>query len=87
MVLYKVSVIIPTYNRYYSLVRSLKSLLKSKIPPNEIIVVDDGSSDKRIKKIPERFPTVRLIRNRPPYGPQYARNRGLKVAKSPLIAF
>ena len=85
--LYKVSIIIPTYNRYRSLVRLLKSLLRSRIPPNEIIVVDDGSSDERIGNIPEKFPVVKLIRNDPPHGPQHARNRGIREAESPLIAF
>ncbi len=40
-----VAVIIPTYNRTQFLVQALESVLNQSRPPDEIIVVDDGSTD------------------------------------------
>jgi len=40
-----ISVIIPTHNRAELLPRALDSVLEQTLPPNEIIVVDDGSDD------------------------------------------
>lgn len=41
----KISVLIPTYNRANLLVRAVESALAQTCFPDEIIVVDDGSSD------------------------------------------
>lgn len=41
----KVSVIIPTYNRQYIIVRTIESVLNQSKQDLEVIVVDDGSSD------------------------------------------
>ena len=40
-----VSVVIPTYNREHLLERSLKSVLGQTLAADEIIVVDDGSTE------------------------------------------
>ena len=41
----KVSVIIPTYNRQYIIVKTVESVLNQSKQDLEVIVVDDGSSD------------------------------------------
>ena len=41
----KVSVIIPTYNRQYIIVKTVESVLDQSEQNLEVIVVDDGSSD------------------------------------------
>ena len=41
----KVSVIIPTYNRQYIIVKTVESVLDQSKQDLEVIVVDDGSSD------------------------------------------
>jgi glycosyltransferase involved in cell wall biosynthesis len=80
-----VSVVIPTRNRARLLVRALESVIDQLDPPDEILVVDDGSTDETAAVV-ERFPGVRLIRM-PPLGVSAARNRGVSIATSPFVAF
>ena len=47
----KISVIIPTYNRSKLLNRSIRSVLNQTFQPNEIIVVDNGSTDDTRKMV------------------------------------
>ena len=80
-----VSVVIPTYNRYTLLKRAIDSLLTQTHPVDEIIVVDDGSSDNT-KDIQKDFPEIIYIyqENR---GVSTARNVGIQRAKNEWIAF
>ena len=41
-----ISVIIPTYNREKLVIEAIKSAIKQTYRPLEIIIIDDGSSDK-----------------------------------------
>jgi len=81
----KVSVIIPTYNRYQLLKRALKSVLNQTHLPDDIIVIDDGSGDET-PKIQEEFPHIRYIRQENG-GVASARNRGIEAARYELLAF
>jgi len=81
----KVSVVIPTYNRYELLKRALRSVSSQTLPPDEIVVVDDGSTDNT-RKIQEEFPNIRYIYQENG-GVASARNRGIEVARYELIAF
>ncbi len=47
----RVSVIVPTYNRAALLEECLHSLLDQTVPPHEIIVVDDGSTDDTAERV------------------------------------
>jgi len=82
----KVSVIIPTYNRADLLPEAIDSVLAQTWKEMEIIVVDDGSTD-RTKE------TVRRYDDRVRYfykengGPSSARNMGIKKAKGTHVAF
>ena len=42
-----VSVILPSYNRFESLLKSIKSIQEQTYKNIEIIVINDGSNDKR----------------------------------------
>ena len=81
-----VSVIIPTYNRKNLLKRALHSANNQTFVPQEIIVVDDGSSDGTKDWVLERFPCVRYI-SQDNSGVSSARNRGIREAKGSWIAF
>jgi len=81
-----VSVITPTYNRKNLLKRALHSVINQTFVPQEIIVVDDGSSDGTKDWVSERFPYVRYI-YQDNSGVSSARNAGIKEAKGSWIAF
>ena len=85
-----VSVIIPTYNRAHSIVRSIQSILNQTYQDFEIIVVDDGSTDNTqeiIKEIQTQDKRIRYIRYENNKGAPTARNTGIKTARSDYIAF
>ena len=81
----KISVVIPTYNRSNSIARAIESVLGQGSPANEIIVVDDGSTDHSTKIIRQRFPGVTLIEQNH-QGVSAARNRGIRAAQYDWIA-
>jgi glycosyltransferase involved in cell wall biosynthesis len=81
-----VSVIIPTYNRIHTLGRALDSVFSQSRLPDEICVVDDGSTDGTAAWIKQRFPAVTTLaqENR---GVSSARNRGVEATSGRWIAF
>ena len=82
----RVSVVVPTYNRAELLKATVRSILDQTLPPFEIIVVDDGSTDNTADVCAEFPPPVRYIRqdNR---GVAAARNTALRAARGDWIAF
>lgn len=84
------SVVIPLYNKAYSLNRCVDSVLSQSMREFEIVVVDDGSTDGSLellkanysKEINHGLVTVVEKRNG---GVASARNKGISVAKSELI--
>lgn len=85
-----ISVIIPTHNRPESLSKAVRSILKQKTPPKELIVVDDGSEPPVSPQIFSVFKNsldVRLLRNEVSKGGNYARNKGIIEATGEWVAF
>lgn len=86
-----VSVIIPNYNGEAFLGDTLRSALNQTWPDTEIIVVDDGSSDRSLElvsAISREHSRVRAI----PLGrnsglPAIARNAGVREARGGFVAF
>lgn len=79
-----VSVVIPTYNREGRLPSAIRSVLEQTAPPDEIIVVDDGSTDGSPALV-RSFPEVRYLRQEN-QGVSAARNHGIRAAKHDWIA-
>jgi len=79
------SVIIPTYNRVKTLSRALDSVLAQTHSADEVIVIDDGSTDSTVELLQNSYPDVKLIQqqNR---GVSAARNSGLRVAHGDWMA-
>lgn len=82
----RVSVIISTYNRADYLSASLDCLLQQTRVPDEIIVIDDGSTDHTQDVLKRYGPPVISVRQ-PNQGLSAGRNKGLALATGDLIAF
>ncbi len=83
-----ISVIIPTFNRYSTLGRAVNSVLSQEDVSLELIIVDDGSTDKTcqyLKTIAQR-PDVIVI-SQENKGVSAARNRGVRHSKGQYICF
>ena len=82
-----VSVIIPVFNGQAYLTDSLRSVASQSFSDIEIIVVDDGSTDSTFE-VTQAFGDRRLRYIRQDRaGAAAARNRGVDLANSPLLAF
>lgn len=83
----QVSVVIPLYNKTPYIARALDSVLAQERLPEEIIVVDDGSTDGSGDLVKQfKDPSIRLVRQEN-QGVIAARNLGISLAKGELIAF
>lgn len=80
------SVVVPVYNRAHLLPLTLASLLAQTQPADEILVVDDGSSDGSAAVAESFGSPVRVIRQAN-QGPAVARNRGLAEALGDWVHF
>jgi glycosyltransferase involved in cell wall biosynthesis len=79
-----ISVVIPAYNSEEFIGEAIRSVKAQSFPVAEVIVVDDGSSD-RTAEVAERL-GARVIRRRRG-GISVARNAGIRAAKHEWIAF
>jgi len=84
-----VSIIVPCYNEQEGIVASLKSLMNQTYPNIEIIVVDDGSSDRtyELAKTFEFNDGIKSLRvlSKPNGGKSRALNYGIQRASGDLI--
>lgn len=81
-----VSVIVPTYNRAEWIARTLERIIAQTLPPAEIIVVDDGSSDHTEAVCATFGSHVRYVRQHNG-GVSRARNHGAALASHTWISF
>ncbi len=82
----QISLIIPTFNRCATLRRAITSVLQQTVLPNEIIIVDDGSTDDTAHMINKEFPQLHYIAQENK-GVSAARNIGIKQAQGDWLAF
>jgi glycosyltransferase involved in cell wall biosynthesis len=81
-----VSLIIPCFNQAAFLPAAIESALAQALPPAEILVVDDGSTDGSAALAARYGGPVRVIRQ-PNRGAAAARNAGVREARHGLLAF
>ncbi len=81
-----ISVIIPTYNYARFLGEAIDSVLAQTLPPLEIIVVDDGSTDDTTELLAAYGDRIRVLRQKN-QGVGMARNAGIAAARGDYLAF
>src|SRR5260370_35153153 len=81
-----IAAIIPTYNCAHGINQAIASALNQTLPPVEIIVVDDGSTDGTRNILDAYGSRIKYLyqQNR---GPSAARNAGVLAANSEWVAF
>jgi glycosyltransferase involved in cell wall biosynthesis len=82
-----ISVIIPTKNRSHLLKMTLLNILGQSLKPQEIIVVDDGSTDGTKEMIGNEFATSVIFLSNQGKGPGAARNTGFSRSRGEFIQF
>lgn len=80
-----ISLIIPSFNRSSLLKRALLSVFEQTLLPDEIIVVDDGSTDNTANMLRDYFPQVTYLYQENS-GVSSARNLGIKHSTGDWIA-
>src|SRR3990167_3993547 len=101
--MHNVSVIICTRNRPEHLQKCIASILKQSVKPQEIIIVDDASDERidiaqmlnhvfssihnKVANLLSENIEIKYVRNKHKQGIARARNLGIAVAKSKVIAF
>ncbi|EAJ2752863.1 glycosyltransferase family 2 protein, partial [Campylobacter jejuni] len=88
--MFKISIILPTYNVEQYIARAIESCINQTFKNIEIIVVDDCGSDKSIdivKEYAKKDDRIKIIHNEENLKLLRARYEGVKVANSPYIMF
>ncbi len=82
----RISVIIPNWNRAHLLPATLDSFLNQTLPPYEIIVADDKSTD-HYQEVVEAYKDRVIFIDNKGHGPGWGRNSGLEIATGDYIKF
>jgi len=84
-----VSVVMPTYNRAHLLQQVVESILSQDFEDLELVIVDDGSTDRTadvVRELQARDPRVRYVPLPQNRGVGFARDAGLRYARGKYIA-
>ncbi|NOU47305.1 MAG: glycosyltransferase family 2 protein [Bacteroidales bacterium] len=79
------SVVIPLYNKEREIIRALESVFSQIKQPNEVIVVDDGSTDAGLQLVKQRYGSKVKLLVQQNSGVSVARNNGIREAASSFI--
>ena len=82
----KISAIIPAYNSQDYILDAIHSIQNQTHPVDEIIVIDDGSTDNTQQTLENQTSGIKYIKQKN-QGPSAARNTGIKAAQGDWIAF
>ena len=86
----KISVVIPTYNRYSYLKQLITSIFEQSYNNIELIVINDNSTDntdKYMLKLEKENSNIKYIKNEENRGPSYSRRIGYEKAEGEYIIF
>lgn len=81
----QITVAIPCYNGARFIEATVQSVLVQSLPPSEVLVIDDGSTDDSAS-IVRRLP-VTLLQHPQNFGLSVARNTALQAARHSIIAY
>ncbi len=84
-----ISIVLPTYNRCDYLERAISSVLNQTMKAWELIIVDDGSTDRSFQLLEsyvDTYPHIRLVRHSH-RGHPYSLNVGILNAATSLVTF
>ncbi|MCB1110508.1 MAG: glycosyltransferase family 2 protein, partial [Chlamydiia bacterium] len=84
------SVILPNFNHSHHLPLALESIFSQSLLPDEVLIIDDASTDDSVSVIKtwqNKHPQIRLLQNTVNQGPVPTINRGIQEAQSELLAF
>ncbi len=80
------SVVIPAHNALPYVLLCLETVMNQVHRPDEVILVDNASTDSTALEVKRRFPNVRIIPEARK-GVSFARNRGIEEARGDFVAF
>jgi GT2 family glycosyltransferase len=83
---HRISVVIPNWNGRRWLSDCLASLDRQDLPPDEVIIVDNGSGDDSVPWLAERHADVKVIALTENTGFAHAANRGIEAALGEFVA-
>ena len=83
----KISVIIPVYNQAKYIGEAIESILCQTKTVDEIIVVNDGSTDELSVMLKPYEESIRIVTHESNVGVAAARNTGIKYANHDIILF
>lgn len=85
-----ISIVIPTYNRAYTIKDTIQSCLEQNFNDFEILVCDDSSTDNTysvIKELEQKDSRIHYVKNTNGKGAQFARECGINNSKGQFIVF
>jgi glycosyltransferase involved in cell wall biosynthesis len=83
-----ISAVLPNFNHARLLPRSVGALANQTVPPHEIIVVDDGSTDNSLEvldTLARQYPMVRVCTNERNLGVNESYSRGLALSQGNYV--
>src|SRR5688572_25142970 len=82
-----VTVLMPVYNAEKYLKEAIDSILQQTLTDFEFLIIDDGSTDASVRIIRSYADSrIRLVQNETNAGITVTLNKGIELAKAPLIA-
>jgi glycosyltransferase involved in cell wall biosynthesis len=86
----RMSVVIPNYNHGHLIEDALAAISRQTMPPSEVVVVDDGSTDDslaRLQALAARMPWLRIHTHGENRGVNAACNSGLDLVGGDFVVF